>query len=137
LICGDALEPETYARLLAGETAQLVFTDPPYNVRIDGHVSGLGAAKHREFAMASGEMSETEFTAFLSRVFANLAATSGDGAINYVCMDWRHMSEVLAAARGTYAELKNLCVWSKTNGGMGSLYRSQHELVFVFKVGTS
>ncbi len=137
LICGDALEPETYARLLAGETAQLVFTDPPYNVKIDGHVSGLGAAKHREFAMASGEMSEGEFTAFLSRVFANLVAASADGAIHFVCMDWRHMGEVLAAASGTYAELKNLCVWSKTNGGMGSLYRSQHELVFVFKAGTA
>ena len=137
LICGDALDAGNYARLLAGETAQLVFTDPPYNVKIDGHVSGLGAAKHREFAMASGEMSETEFTDFLARVFANLVAASADGAINYVCMDWRHMSEVLAAARGTYAELKNLCVWSKTNGGMGSLYRSQHELVFVFKAGTA
>ncbi|PPD29742.1 MAG: DNA methylase N-4 [Hyphomicrobium sp.] len=137
LICGDAHDAGAYTRLLAGETAQLVFTDPPYNVQIDGHVSGLGAVKHREFAMASGEMSETEFTAFLARVFANLAAASADGAINYVCMDWRHMSEVLAAARGTYTELKNLCMWSKTNGGMGSLYRSQHELVFVFKAGTA
>jgi hypothetical protein len=82
-------------------------------------------------------MSETEFTAFFARVFANLATASADGAINYVCMDWRHMGEVLAAARGTYTELKNLCVWSKTNGGMGSLYRSQHEFVFVFKAGTS
>jgi DNA modification methylase len=137
LICGDALEPETYARLLAGETAQLVFTDPPYNVRVDGHVSGLGATKHREFAMASGEMTGTEFTGFLARVFASLVAHAVDGAIHFVCMDWRHMGEVLAAARGTYTELKNLCVWSKTNGGMGSLYRSQHELVFVFKAGTA
>jgi DNA modification methylase len=137
LICGDALAPETYAQLLAGERAQMVFTDPPYNVKIDGHVSGLGAAKHREFAFASGEMSEDEFTRFLARVFANLAGHAIDGAIHFVCMDWRHQGEVLAAARGTYSELKNLCVWAKSNGGMGSLYRSQHELVFVFKSGTA
>ncbi len=135
LICGDALAPETYARLLAGERAQMVFTDPPYNVKIDGHVSGLGAAKHREFALASGEMSEDEFTRFLARVFTHLAGHAIDGAIHFVCMDWRHQGEVVAAARGAYSELKNLCVWAKSNGGMGSLYRSQHELVFVFKSG--
>ena len=137
LICGDATEIETYTRLLAGETAQLVFTDPPYNVKIDGHVSGLGAFRHREFAMASGEMTEAEFTTFLGRVFDNLVAASTDGAIHFICMDWRHMGEALAAARGRYADLKNLCVGAKTNGGMGSLYRSQHELLFVFKVGTA
>jgi DNA modification methylase len=114
-----------------------VLTDPPYNVKINGHVFGLGANQHQEFAMASGEMTEADFTAFLRQVFANLVAVSVDGAIHFVCMDWRHLDEVLAAARGTYAELKNLCVWAKTNGGMGSLYRSQHELVFVFKVGTA
>lgn len=135
LICGDALSPETYTRLLAREQAQMIFTDPPYNVKIDGHVSGLGAAKHREFAFASGEMTEDEFTRFLARVFSNLADAATDGAIHFVCMDWRHQGEVLAAARGTYTDLKNLCVWTKTNGGMGSLYRSQHELVFVFKSG--
>ncbi len=137
LICGDATAAETYARLLDGETAQMVFTDPPYNVKIDGHVSGLGAVQHREFAMASGEMSETEFTGFLGKVFANLVDASADGAIHFVCMDWRHLGEVHAAARGRYHELKNVCVWAKTNGGMGSLYRSQHELVFVFKAGTA
>ncbi len=137
LICGDATDPATYARLLAGEKAQMVFTDPPYNVKIDGHVCGLGAVKHREFAVASGEMTEAEFTRFLTTVFANLAAHANDGAIHYVCMDWRHLGEVLAAGRSTYSELKNLCVWAKTNGGMGSLYRSQHELVFVFKSGTA
>jgi DNA modification methylase len=136
LICGDSTNPATYARLLAGERAQMVFTDPPYNVKIDGHVCGLGAVKHREFAMASGEMSEAEFAGFLETVFANLAAHSADGAIQFIAMDWRHMTEVLTAAKGSYTELKNLCVWSKTNGGMGSLYRSQHELVFVFKAGS-
>lgn len=137
LICGDATEIETYERLLAGERAQMVFTDPPYNVKIDGHVSGLGEVKHREFAMGSGEMTDGEFTAFLARVFANLIGASADGAINFICMDWRHIGEVIAAARDRYGDLKNLCVWSKTNGGMGSFYRSQHELVFVFKVGTA
>ena len=135
LICGDSTLSETYARLLVGERAQMVFTDPPYNVKIDGHVSGLGATKHREFAMASGEMSEAEFTRFLKDVFANLAGHAVDGAIHFVCMDWRHVGEVLAAATPAYAELKNICVWAKTNGGMGSLYRSQHELVFVYKSG--
>ncbi|MBY0226962.1 MAG: ParB N-terminal domain-containing protein [Hyphomicrobium sp.] len=135
LICGDSTLSETYARLLVGERAQMVFTDPPYNVRIDGHVSGLGATKHREFAMASGEMSEAEFTRFLKDVFAQLAGHAVDGAIHFVCMDWRHVGEVLAAATPNYTELKNICVWAKTNGGMGSLYRSQHELVFVYKNG--
>ncbi|MBA4172093.1 MAG: DNA methylase N-4, partial [Hyphomicrobium sp.] len=135
LICGDSTMSETYARLLAGERAQMIFTDPPYNVKIDGHVSGLGATKHREFAMASGEMSEAEFTRFLKDVFANLAGHAVDGAIHFVCMDWRHVGEVLAAATPVYSELKNICVWAKTNGGMGSLYRSQHELVFVLKSG--
>ena len=135
LICGDSTDAVTYARLLDGNAAQLFFTDPPYNVKIDGHVCGLGGVKHREFAMASGEMSTVEFTDFLAKVFANLADHSINGAINFICMDWRHMSEVLAAATPAYTELKNLCVWAKTNGGMGSLYRSQHELVFVFKNG--
>lgn len=137
LICADATEDQSLVRLLGGERAQLVFTDPPYNVKIDGHVSGLGSAKHREFAVASGEMSEAEFTAFLAKIFANLTTHAVDGAIHFVCMDWRHVGEVLAAARGIYADLKNICVWAKSNGGMGSLYRSQHEFVFVFKSGTA
>jgi DNA modification methylase len=137
LICGDSTDPKTYARLIDGERAQMVFTDPPYNVPIDGHVSGLGEKKHREFAMASGEMSEAEFTNFLRSVFANLADASVDGAIHFIAMDWRHMREVLAAGDEAYTEHKNLCVWSKTNGGMGSLYRSQHELFFVYKAGTA
>jgi DNA modification methylase len=137
LICGDATDPETFARLLEGAQAQMVFTDAPYNVKVNGHVCGLGKTKHREFAMASGEMNEAEFTAFLSTVFRNLAGHSADGGIHYICIDWRHLGEVLAAGKAAYSELKNLCVWAKTNGGMGSLYRSQHELVFVFKNGTA
>jgi len=135
LICGDALEASVYERLLDGQQAELVFTDPPYNVPIDGHVSGLGKQKHREFAMATGEMSEEEFEKFLTTALGHLASFSKDGSIHYVCMDWRHMRELLSAGHAAYAELKNLCVWSKSNGGMGSLYRSQHELVFVFKAG--
>jgi DNA modification methylase len=137
LICGDATDPATYARLLDGAKAQMVFTDPPYNVAVDGHVCGLGKVKHREFAMASGEMREDQFTAFLAAAFRNLANNSADGAIHFICMDWRHIGEVIAAGRDAYTELKNLCVWAKTNGGMGSLYRSQHELVFVFKAGAA
>ena len=136
LICGDALKAETYDRALAGAHADLIFTDPPYNVPIAGHVSGLGKNKHGEFAMASGEMSSVQFEQFLRTVFGHLMRSSHNGSIHYVCMDWRHMSEVLGAADGIYPELKNLCVWAKSNGGMGSLYRSQHELVFVFKSGT-
>jgi len=136
LLCGNALAEESYARLLADQKAQLVFTDPPYNVAIAGNVSGLGRHKHREFAMASGEMSQAEFTKFLNTTFQRLRDASCDGSIHFICMDWRHMGEVLDAADDAYSELKNLCVWTKTNAGMGSLYRSQHELIFVFKNGT-
>ena len=137
LICGDALDPASYDRLLDGAEAQMVFADLPYNVPINGHVSCLGKVKHREFAMASGEMTEDEFTAFLATAFRNLAGHSADGAIHFIWIDWRHLFELLSAARGVYSEFKNLCVWNKTNGGMGSLYRSKHELVFVFKAGTA
>ena len=137
LLCGDALDPDSYTRLLDGAEAQMVFADVPYNLAIIGHVSGLGKVKHREFVMASGEMTEEEFTTFLTTAFRNLAAHSADGAIHFFFIDWRHLFELLSAARGVYSELKNLCVWNKTNGGMGSLYRSKHELVFVFKAGTA
>lgn len=137
LICGNALEAETYEKLLGRTKARMVFTDPPYNVVIDGNVGGLGAIKHREFAMASGEMSREEFTTFLKSAFRHLAAFSLDGSIHFICMDWRHMSEMLAAGEAVFNELKNLCVWAKDNGGMGTFYRSRHELVFAFKNGTA
>ena len=136
LICADACDKAAYADLMDGEQARVVFTDPPYNVPIDGHVGGLGAVKHREFKMASGEMTPAEFEDFLNTVFANMAEVSVNGAVHFVCMDWRHMAEVMSAAKGIYSGLKNLCVWNKNNGGMGSFYRSKHELVFVYKVGT-
>ena len=137
VLCANALEPAAYQALMTGELAEIVFTDPPYNVPIDRNVCGLGRVRHREFAMASGEMSEGEFTAFLRTAFEQLAAHSQDGAIHFLCMDWRHMAEMLAAGRAVYSEFKNLCVWNKSNAGMGSFYRSKHELVFVWKVGTA
>jgi DNA modification methylase len=137
LLCGNALDLQSYKRLLGSTKAQLVFTDPPYNVAIAGNVSGRGKSKHGDFAMASSEMSQSEFTQFLSTAFGQLCSASADGSIHFICMDWRHMREVLDAARSSYTELKNLCIWTKTNAGMGSLYRSQHELVFVFKNGSA
>jgi DNA modification methylase len=135
VFCGNSLDSTSYTALTEGERAHLIFTDPPYNVRIDGHASGLGRTKHREFAMASGEMGRSEFTDFLTRICLHLKRCSRAGAIHYICMDWRHATELLAAGNEIYPELKNICVWVKHNAGMGSFYRSQHELVFVFKTG--
>ena len=137
LACGDARDADVYARLLEGETVDLVFTDPPYNVEIDGNVCGSGRIRHREFAMGAGEMSSEAFTAFLTETLGAAAKPCRDGAIAFVCMDWRHMGELLAAGTAVFSELKNVCVWNKTNGGMGTFYRSKHEMVFVFKVGTA
>jgi DNA modification methylase len=117
--------------------AQMIFTDPPYNVEIDGNVCGLGSIRHREFVMASGEMSETEFIEFLLNTFRHLVEFSADGSIHFVSIDWRHIRELLAAAMEVYAEFKALCVWNKSNAGMGSLYRSKHELFCVFKNGSA
>jgi len=135
LLCGDARRRESFTILLSGELAQLAFVDPPYNVKIRGHVSGKGRVKHREFAQASGEKTSAQFTKFLEESLSLLAEHSVDGAIHFVCSDWRHLDEMLAAGRRTYRELKNLVVWNKTNAGMGSFYRSQHELIFVWKNG--
>jgi len=135
LLCGDSRDPASFALLMEDERARMVFSDPPFNVKVDGHVGGLGRTRHAEFAMASGEMSQGQFTDFLRIVFANAASCSIDGAIHYQCMDWRHMGEMLEAGHIVYSGLQNLCTWVKDNGGMGSFYRSQHELVFVWKVG--
>jgi DNA modification methylase len=137
LICGDAREASVIERLLGGEQAQMVFTDPPYNVPIAGHAQGLGRIRHRDFVMASGEMSGPAFRRFLERVLGHCAAVSVAGSIHFVCMDWRHMGDLLAVGEDVYGELKNLCIWAKTNAGMGAFYRSQHELVFVFKNGNA
>lgn len=137
LYCGDALMKDSYDILMGTELAQMTFTDPPYNVAIAGNVSGKGKIKHREFAMASGEMTPDAFTVFLTNAHKHIAAYSKDGAIIFSCMDWRHLREVLQAAVVAGLDLKNLCVWVKDNGGMGSLYRSRHELVLVLKNGTA
>jgi DNA modification methylase len=121
--------------VMGTKRADVVFVDPPYNVAIDGHASGNGSVLHREFPMASGEMSEFEFISFLTASLKLLARYSTSGSIHYVCMDWRHMSELIAAGRQVYDSLLNVCVWAKNTGGMGSLYRSRHELVFVFRNG--
>ncbi len=137
LLCGDAREKASYDALLEGAKAEFVFTDPPYNVPIDGHVCGLGRVRHAEFAMACGEMTEQEFIGFLEDVFTLLTAHTTDGSIHQICMDWRHLGEMSVAGRRVYTELKNLCVWNKNNAGMGSFYRSKHELVFVWKNGNA
>ncbi len=137
LYCGDALEPDSYRAVLGDDRAQMVFTDPPYNVRINGHAGGSGAVKHREFPMASGEMTQNQFAAFLGSAFKNMVDFTRDGAIHFVCMDWRHVLEALSAGAANFTELKNICVWRKTNAGMGSLYRSQHEFILVFKSGNA
>ncbi len=135
LLCGDSLVPASLVCLMQHKLADIVFTDPPFNVKVDGHASGNGKTKHREFPMASGELSEAEFEEFLRKGLGSAVEHSKRGSIHFVCMDWRHMGELLHAGKLVYSELKALCVWAKDNGGMGSLYRSQHELVFVFKNG--
>jgi DNA modification methylase len=135
LYCGNSRDSASYEALLTGEIAAMVFSDPPYNVVVTNNVSGLGKVRHREFAEASGEMSPGEFTLFLRAAFRNCARFSTDGSIHFHCMDWRHAREILDAADGIYTEFKQLVVWAKSNAGMGTFYRSQHELVFVFKNG--
>jgi DNA modification methylase len=135
ILCANAIEQNSYSKLMGAKRADVVLVDPPYNVAIDGHASGNGLVLHREFPMASGEMSEFEFISFLTASLKLLARYSTSGSIHYVCMDWRHMSELIAAGRQVYDSLLNVCVWAKNTGGMGSLYRSRHELVFVFRNG--
>jgi len=132
--CGDARDLG-FVRRVIGEPAAIdtAFLDPPYNVRISGHANAVG--RHREFAMASGEMDEAEFRAFLKQTLGVCASVSRDGAVHFVCMDWRHMDDVSAVGKAVYGDLLNVCIWNKSNAGMGSLYRSKHELVFVFRVG--
>ena len=135
VLCGNSLLENSYKSLLKGKRAAIIVSDLPYNVRIDGHVCGNGSIQHREFQMASGEMSEAEFIRFLSTTLQLFAKYSVSGSIHYLFIDWRHLRELLAAGGEAYDSLLNLCVWVKDNGGMGSFYRSQHELILVFKNG--
>src|SRR6516162_5504800 len=147
LICGDARDRVAFDLVMGHERADLIFTDPPYNVPIDGPVTGLGRIRHREFAMGVGEMSAEAFTSFLRLILGHAAALARNGAIAFVCMDWRHMGELLKAGQAVFSELKDLCVWNKTNrgktnggktnSGTGTFYRGKHELVFVFKSGAA
>jgi DNA modification methylase len=135
VFCGSALAQSSYAAMMNEQRAAMVFTDPPFNVPIDGNVSGLGAIRHRDFTMACGEMDQAQFIAFLTSACSLLARHSADGSLHFLFMDWRHVDEMLAAGRSIYAELKNICVWVKNHTGMGALYRSRHEFIFVFKHG--
>jgi DNA modification methylase len=136
LLCGDARSTADIARLMAHYRADMAFLDPPYNVRIGG-VVGRGRTKHSEFAMASGEMSPADFVRFLGITLNAAASVSREGALHYVCTDWRHIGELLAAAKPVYGAAINIAVWVKSNAGQGSFYRSQHELIGVFRVGES
>ncbi|OHT18591.1 site-specific DNA-methyltransferase [Edaphosphingomonas haloaromaticamans] len=135
LLCGNARSGAALDRLMEEERADMAFTDAPYNVPINGHVGGNGRTRHREFAEASGEMTPDAYREFLRATLGNLARSCRDGAIVYSCIDWRHLPDILAVGAELFTELKNLCVWNKTNAGMGSFYRSQHELVTVWKAG--
>jgi hypothetical protein len=135
LVCGDALDDSTYSRLMDGRCSAAVFTDPICNDVIDGCVTGFNKPCHSCCAMVSGEVSETEFTGYLSKTLSHLVRNSAAGALHYICTDWRHIGELLAAAVRVYAEIENLCVWVQDAGRQGSLYRSQHELVLVFRNG--
>jgi DNA modification methylase len=137
LLCADATKLHSFEHLLDRNKAQMGFVDPPYNVPIEGHVCGSGAIHHREFAMASGEMSETAYIDFLRTIFRNLVTFSSNGSIHFICIDWRHLWEMLSSLRDVYAEIKNICVWNKDNGGLGSLYRSKYELIIVAKNGAA
>ena len=134
--CGDGRDAKFLQRVIGdGARVDAAFLDPPYNVRIGGHA--VSAGSHREFAMASGEMSEAEFRSFLTDTLGAAARCSRDGAVHFVCMDWRHMDSISAVGTTVYGERLNLCIWNKSNAGMGSLYRSKHEFVFVYRVGTA
>ena len=132
--CGDGRDTAFLQRVIgAGARVDAAFLDPPYNVRIGGHA--VAAGSHREFAMASGEMSEVEFRTFLTDTLGAAVGVSREGAVHFVCMDWRHMDSLSTVGDALYGERLNLCIWNKSNAGMGSLYRSKHELVFVYRVG--
>jgi DNA modification methylase len=133
IMCGDSTDLLKLKELMNNSFANMIFTDPPYNVKVS-NIVGLGKTKHDEFEMASGEMNQQRFTRFLEDVFINLIKVSTDGSIHYICMDWKHINELTNAGK-IYSRLMNLIVWVKDNGGMGTFYRSKHELIFIYKNG--
>lgn len=135
IFCGDSLNDKSFEILMQGELDQIVVTDPPYNCKIKGHVCGLGKTQHEEFAMASGEMTDSEFAEFISKFMQNLVKFSCDGSLSYIFMDWVGVKLLLTQGKKHYSELKNIAVWNKKVGGMGAMYRSQHEMVPIFKNG--
>jgi ParB-like chromosome segregation protein Spo0J len=135
ILCDDSLYEESYQKLLSHRRAAMIFANPPFNVKIDGHATGNGSVHHREFAMGSGEMTDVEFVSFLINILSLLSRYSQNSSLHYLCIDWRHVADLIAAGKQNYDEFLNLCVWVKDNGGMGSFYRSQHELVLVFRKG--
>lgn len=136
IVCGDALIAESYAAIMGDDRAQMVLTDAPYNVKVK-NIGSMGKIKHDEFAMASGEMTPAEFTEFLTTFMRHAKEYSVNSALHYLFMDWKHVGEITTAGAAVYDDFKNICVWNKTNGGMGSLYRSKHELCFIYKSGTA
>ena len=134
MLCGDAREAGNFAKLTDGTSATAVFCDPPYNLRVRD-IGGRGKIQHPEFAFASGEMQQAQYRQFLSQTLGNGVGVSTEGAVHFVCMDWRHIADLIEVGRGLYGAMLNLVVWNKTNSGQGSLYRSQHELIGVFRVG--
>jgi DNA modification methylase len=135
ILCGNAVEGASYSRLLNGRRAGVIFVDPPFNLAIKGNVSGNGVVRHREFVMASGEMSEFQYVSFLESCVKLLVQYSVPGSVHFVCIDWRHVRELLTVGKQVYDSVLNVCVWVKNVGGMGSFYRSRHELVVVFRNG--
>ncbi len=134
--CGDSRDPAFLARVVGeGRQIDAAFLDPPYNVKINGHANARG--RHREFAMASGEMTDDQFRTFLKETIGAAVCASRNGAVHFICMDWRHLDDVSAACGPLYGDQINMCVWNKSNAGMGSLYRSKHELIFVYRVGNA
>ena len=136
ILCANSLAPGSYKTLMNSRSANVVFVDPPYNLIINGNVAGHGSIRRREFAMASGEMDNAEFAAFLTQALSLLARHSSPNSVHFICMDWRHLGQLLKAGEQAYKSLLNVCVWIKENGGLGSFYRSRHELILVFKKGT-
>ena len=134
LYCGDALEAAAYGVVMGQDRARIMLSDPPYNVRAR-HIGRIASERHGDFACGAGELDDAGFVDFLGSIFENARQTMIDGALAYIFMDWGHAWHALEAGRTVFDDLKNICVWNKTAGGMGSFYRSQHELVMIFKAG--